>query len=137
MHYSSIGLAFSGTRRREIDLAHWDDYKMPFIVDLMPVEDARWVTLAVNPSVDEIFTLAELLARGVLPNPVELRTKFTLLEVERAVDLYGAQIKVFKNGRCVMLWPKRVSEPAAEPVWDKARRKTKGKKLAKPERMLA
>lgn len=128
VHYCNGGIAFSGTRRRELDLSHWDNYKLPFQV--LPADDARWVTLAVNPSKDEIYTLADLMVRSILECPIELRTKFSVKEVEDAVDLNGDQVHVFKNGRCIMLWPRREEQVKVTPVWERTREKTKGKKLA-------
>lgn len=123
VHYFGEGIAFSGTRRKEVDTSRWDNYKLPFAV--LPAVDARWVTLAIEPTKDEIYTLGDFLVRGVLPSPIELRTKLSIAEIENALDLNGAQIHVFRNGRCTMLWPQREGLMTAETMAAQARRKAK------------
>lgn len=126
VYYSTVGIAFAGVKRRNMRPTHWDEYKTPF--DVLEAEDNRWVTLAIEPSADEIHTMGGLMAKGVLPNPIELRTRFTPLEVERALDIYSGKVRVFKNGRCTMLWPRQVTDEKPVPIWERVRRAANAKR---------
>jgi hypothetical protein len=107
VHYWAHGICFSGTNRKQEPA-----FRKPFTV--VPAEDGegRWLTLAVNPSVDEVRALARMLLKGVLVSPVEIRSaiiddKVAVDLLEQVSDLRGT-CHVFKHGRNVMIWRKVV-----------------------------
>lgn len=106
VYLSKGGITLAGMKQKYSIPKRWDNYKIPF--DAMPNEDSRWVTIAVSPTQSQIVQLADLLVRGVLENPVELRTKLTPKEVRALIG--PLDIQVFKTGRNVMIWPKKESE---------------------------
>ena len=107
VYYSSGGICITAIHAKYMKRMQWDNYSIPFSV--AEEKDARWTSLAVNPSEAEISSLADLLSRRVLEYPVEIRTPFTLLQVKKIVnDRKVDNVHVFKFGRNVMLFPRIV-----------------------------
>lgn len=100
VYLNSDGITFAGLNQKRMESTHWDNYKFPF--DIIPLEDARWTTLAVKPTEAEIKELAALMVRGVLPSPIEVRTNFTVQQIKTLVP----QTHIFKLGKNIMVWPR-------------------------------
>lgn len=101
VYINDQGLTFAGFTKKTVGPSYWDNYKFPF--EIMRSEDARWTTLAVNPTETEIKFLFDLMTRGVLPAPIEVRTKFTVKEIQAMTP--GAH--VFLIGKNRMIWPRK------------------------------
>lgn len=105
IYYCKEGIAIAGLKQKIKTSKHWDNYKLPF--KALPPEDARWATLAIDPSGEEVRIMASMIVRGVLPGPIEIRSKLTLPEVKIFAEESLKQIHIFKTGRNIMLWPRR------------------------------
>ena len=104
VYFCSGGISLAGIDIKYKVPIYWDNYQFPF--KLLPQEDARWTTLAIKPSPDELLALIRLLNNGVIESPIEVRGNFTRDEITsllRKDKIKG--IKVFKIGRNMMLWP--------------------------------
>jgi hypothetical protein len=101
VYLNDDGLTFAGLNQKRVECAHWADYQFPF--KIVPSSDARWLTLAIEPSADEIRALAALLLKGVLPSPIELRTQLTPEALKQIVP----GVHVFKLGRNLVIWPQK------------------------------
>lgn len=100
IYLNSGGITFAGINQKRINSDHWNNYKLPFKV--VKSEDARWTTLAVNPSEAEIKQLGLMLVGGVLP-PIEMRTSFTPLQIKNIVG--HPEIHCFVLGKNKIIWP--------------------------------
>lgn len=105
VYYVGQGICIAGMKQKYAIPKRWDNYKPPFEIE--PMDDGRWITIAVMPSKEEIVTMASLIKRGILENPVELRTKFTPTEVKKILADSNQELQIFKVGRNIMLWPER------------------------------
>lgn len=111
VHYWAHGICFSGTNRKQEPA-----FRKPFTV--VPAEDGegRWLTLAVNPSQEEIRALARLLLKGVLVSPIEIRSsefmEASVKYILNGIDDTRNACHVFKHGRNVMVWRKVIDAPA-------------------------
>lgn len=108
IYFCKEGIAVAGLKQKIKTPAHWDNYKLPF--KALPPDDARWVTLVVNPSKEEVQLLMSMLVRSIFESPIELRTKFTLADLKEMAGTHANQIHFFRTGRNTMLWPKRTEE---------------------------
>lgn len=107
IYYVNNGIAIAGIKQKYSVPKRWDNYKAPF--EILPLDDGRWITIAVMPSKEEIVTMASMINRGVFENPVELRTKFTSPEVKKILADSNQELQIFKVGRNIMLWPVKKS----------------------------
>src|ERR1700744_718205 len=102
IYYCDGGIAIAAIKRRHYVTSRGDDYKFPF--ELYHKDDGRWVTMAIDPSAEDIRMMGVLLLKGVLFNPIEIKSKFTMAEISKILK-NTKEVKIFKHGRNIVLWP--------------------------------